>query len=215
MGFEIVTVCVGETDAAVNIPVYRDQLSAVSHYFRDAFEGGFKDAENRFLLLVDVSKQTFKTLLRRSATKILEESTTAHGELKTAKRKRIGSHTRRQSASMSAIDERGGSLMSIHTEQMEVLCWDNQEGLDSYGLMLFSFLRLYVFADKYNVPQLRDDVFTALIAQSSAWKAVPHSCVLHEEQCRKRIRDHPHIFTARIDACVQDTSGMAEERDEE
>lgn len=51
--------------------------------------------------------------------------------------------------------------------------------------------------------------------------SVPHSCVLHEhlvrdeEQCRKRIRDHSHVFTALIDACMQDALSMAEECDEE
>ena len=37
MSFEMVTVRVGEADVAVDIPVYRDQLSAVSLYFRGAF----------------------------------------------------------------------------------------------------------------------------------------------------------------------------------
>jgi hypothetical protein len=51
--------------------------------------------------------------------------------------------------------------------------------------------------------------------------AMPHSCVLHEhlvhvkEQCRKRIRDHSHIFAALIDTCTQNVLGMAQERDGE
>jgi hypothetical protein len=50
---------------------------------------------------------------------------------------------------------------------------------------------------------------------------VPHSCVLHKrlihdtEQCRRRIRDHPDIFTALINAYVQDALGMADDCDEE
>jgi hypothetical protein len=50
---------------------------------------------------------------------------------------------------------------------------------------------------------------------------VPHSCVLHEhlvldeERCRKRIRDHPYVFTTLVYACVQDALGMAQEGDKE
>ena len=52
----MVTVRVGEADVAVDIPVYRDQLSAVSLYFRGAFEGPFKEATDRILPLTDVSE---------------------------------------------------------------------------------------------------------------------------------------------------------------
>jgi hypothetical protein len=63
MSFEMVTVRVGEADAAVDIPVYRDHLSAVSPYFRGAFEGSFKEATDRNLSLTDVSEQTFRMFL--------------------------------------------------------------------------------------------------------------------------------------------------------
>jgi hypothetical protein len=49
---------------------------------------------------------------------------------------------------------------------------------------------------------------------------IPDSCVLHEhlahskEQCRPRIRNNPHIFTALVDACVRDGIGMAGKQDE-
>jgi hypothetical protein len=209
---------------------------------------------------------------------------------------------------MPALDEPGVYHKSMMTKEMNMLCYGNSEWLDNYQLMLGSFLRLYIFADKYNVPQLRDDVLTALVMQSIAWNwfpdierdlltfayanlppsskfirflvlttaygwlsspgkscattlrtmkemhedfafdvavvqaerckdmlwpeakegaqfwsadAMPHSCVLHEhlvhvkEQCRKRIRDHSHIFAALIDTCTQNALGMTEERDGE
>ena len=60
----MVTVRVGEADVAVDIPVYRYQLSAVSLYFRGAFEGPSKEATDRILPLTDVSEQTFRTFLQ-------------------------------------------------------------------------------------------------------------------------------------------------------
>ncbi|CAN9210927.1 unnamed protein product [Alternaria alternata] len=59
-----VTVRVGEADTAVDIPIYRDRLSAVSPYFRGAFEGSFKEATDRNLSLTDVSEQTFRIFLQ-------------------------------------------------------------------------------------------------------------------------------------------------------
>ncbi|CAN9372295.1 unnamed protein product [Alternaria alternata] len=60
----LVTVRVGEADTAVDIPIYRDRLSAVSPYFRGAFEGSFKEATDRNLSLTDVSEQTFRIFLQ-------------------------------------------------------------------------------------------------------------------------------------------------------
>lgn len=56
MSFDIVTVRVGESDYAVYIPVHREVLAAVSPYFRGAFEGGFREATKRTILLTDVTE---------------------------------------------------------------------------------------------------------------------------------------------------------------
>ena len=51
--------------------------------------------------------------------------------------------------------------------------------------------------------------------------AMPNSCTLHEhlvqdaEQCRKRIRDKPYIFTGLIEMCAQDALGITKEPGEE
>jgi len=63
MSFDIVTIRVGDAEAATDLPVYRELLSAASPYFRAAFEGGFKEAEQRLITLDDVSKQTFRLFL--------------------------------------------------------------------------------------------------------------------------------------------------------
>lgn len=63
MSFDVVTLRVGELDVAIDIPVYRRVLSAVSPYFRGAFEGSFKEATDRFLSLTDASEQTFRIFL--------------------------------------------------------------------------------------------------------------------------------------------------------
>ncbi|CAN9210892.1 unnamed protein product [Alternaria alternata] len=50
------------------------------------------------------------------------------------------------------------------------LCWTNPEWVTDCQLIRASFLRLYVFADKYDIPQFRDDILTAVIAQPGIWK---------------------------------------------
>ncbi|KAI4708477.1 hypothetical protein J4E89_006533 [Alternaria sp. Ai002NY15] len=131
MDLASVTVRVGEADASVDITVYRNMLSAVSPYFRGAFEGSFVEATDRFMSLTDVTEQTFP------------------------------------------IDVQSGREKPKELKEMEGLCHKNSEWINRYGLSVLSFLRLYVFADKYDVPQLRDDVLTALVAQSVAWSWWP------------------------------------------
>jgi hypothetical protein len=64
MSFDLVTVRVGSPDKAVDIPVYRELLSSVSPYFRDAFEGGFKEAAAGIIPLTDVTEATFRIFLQ-------------------------------------------------------------------------------------------------------------------------------------------------------
>jgi len=321
MDLDTVTVRVGEVESAVNITVYRDTLSEVSPYFRGAFEGSFVEATDRFISLTDVTEQTFRMFLQWAHTQgfqhssdatvpplviLLQESTeknTGNTAMSPAERQ----PSRRPESVEGytpALDVRGGQKPK-DLKEMERLCHKSSEWINRYCLSLLSFLRLYVFADKYNVPQLRDDVLTAMIAQSHAWnwwpdvdrellssayanlppsskfirlfvlsiaycwllepetcsaarvralremnedfafdimvvqnerlksikllegmpfslhEALPNSCILHEhlvqdaEQCRKRIRDKPYIFTGLIEMCAQDALGTTKEPGEE
>jgi hypothetical protein len=41
--------------------------------------------------------------------------------------------------------------------------------LAHYCAFIMTIARFYIFADKYRVPQLKDDIMTALVVQYSAW----------------------------------------------
>ncbi|KAI4678052.1 uncharacterized protein J4E88_006570 [Alternaria novae-zelandiae] len=192
MDLDTVTVRVGEAESAVNITVYRNLLSDVSPYFRGAFEGSFVEATDRFISLTDVTEHTFRMFLQWVHTQVYEHSSGAtipspaillHGSTT----KNAGNTTTgpvevqpphpTQSVpdaetlpdATSALDELDGHQKRWDVNEIEGLCSENSELINGYRLSLLSFLRLYVFADKYNVPQLRDDVLTALTAQSISW----------------------------------------------
>lgn len=186
MDLATVTVRVGEADIAVDITVYRYMLSAVSPYFRGAFEGSFIEATDRFISLTDVTEQTFRMLLQWAHTQknelpsggtvqppgiLLQEpmKNTADetgmnpAEIQPSKGTRNVPEAKITSGAASALDEASDSDNSMDFN------FENPGWVNMYRLSLLSFLRLYIFADKYDVPQLRDDVLTALVAQSNTW----------------------------------------------
>ncbi|KAI4609514.1 hypothetical protein J4E83_008684 [Alternaria metachromatica] len=198
MNFDTVTVRVGEADTAVDITVYRDVLSAVSPYFRSAFEGPFVEATDRSISLTDVTEQTFRMflqwahsqkcqlsngaafpqhgiLVQKSTRKNMEQTTTGSAELQLPLRTSSSPNAETMPDTTAAIDEHDDydDHRSMVTKALGQLYHANPEWIHGYRLSLLSFLRLYIFADKYNVPQLRDDILTAMIAQSHAWNWWP------------------------------------------
>ncbi|KAI4928972.1 hypothetical protein J4E85_005594 [Alternaria conjuncta] len=190
MDLASVTVRVEEADVSVDITVYRDILSAVSPYFRGAFEGSFVEATDRSISLTDVTEQTFRMflqwvhsqkcqlsngaafpqleiLVQNSTKKNVEQTTTSSAEQQLPQRTSSSPDAETlpdTTAALDELDERDGLKSVYHT---------NPEWINGWRLSLLSFLRLYIFADKYNVPQLRDDVLTAMVAQSNAWNWWP------------------------------------------
>ncbi|KAH6843803.1 hypothetical protein B0T12DRAFT_421148 [Alternaria alternata] len=174
MSFDMVTVRVGEVGAAVDIPVYRDQLSAVSPYFRGAFKGSFKEATDRNLRLTDVSEQTFRIYLQWANVQVNSQS---GGGSMTAPETLLRKPTTKfakNPITIPAIDEEG--YFDKIDFDVDELFRMNLEWQDDYRLLRVSFLRLYVFADKYDIPQFRDDIMTALISHSRTWEWIssPH-----------------------------------------
>jgi len=190
MDLNTVTVRIGEADTAADITVYRDILSAVSPYFRNAFEGSFVEATDRAISLTDVTEQTFRMflqwvhsqkcqlakgaafpqleiLVQNSTRKNVEETTTGSAEQQLPHRTSSSPDAETIPDTTAAFDELDDD------DGLESVYHTNPEWINGYRLSLLSFLRLYIFADKYNVPQLRDDVLTAMIAQSNAWNWWP------------------------------------------
>jgi len=53
-------------------------------------------------------------------------------------------------------------------EQVQA-CHEQPDWDANYESSIMAFARLYIFADKYRVHQLKDGIATALLAQSQAW----------------------------------------------
>lgn len=49
------------------------------------------------------------------------------------------------------------------------LYFEDETWVQHHNMSMMSFLNLYIFADKYSVHQLRDDIITALLCQSNTW----------------------------------------------
>lgn len=69
----------------------------------------------------------------------------------------------------AALDDVCSCNESMEFDDMGKLHHASLEWRSGHYLSVISFTNLYVFADEYNIPQLRDDISTALIAQSVAW----------------------------------------------
>ncbi|KAJ4338729.1 hypothetical protein N0V95_007972 [Ascochyta clinopodiicola] len=317
MNFDTVSIRVGEKI----IPVYKDFLTSVSPYFQKAFNGSFKKADERSIALEGISEQTFRIFLYWIHAQSLQFDTSSaaldHSALlpphevarlatssdKTAQSIEENndeedegneSDTTSQSGRTPAFDEE-----AFHTRcETETLYFESTIWVGKSNLFHLTVAELFVFADKYMVPQLRDDILTAFVGQcwkwnwwpdeatdlvniiysnmpasstfakflacSIAWVGfpgdkgdavdrmqslrrlnpdlafevgvtyakqaqghkdhdvsvdistnLPNSCLFHEhslvdqEQCRKRIANRPHIFTAILDACAKDVRGAS------
>jgi hypothetical protein len=67
-----------------------------------------------------------------------------------------------------AVDEDKHRLGPYPDEGNNNTYFKNKEWRASFQSTVTSYLRLYIFADKYNVRQLRDDIMTAFVAQVHA-----------------------------------------------
>lgn len=206
------TVRVGDGEATTDVPVYRALISAASPYFKAAFEGGFKEAEDRLLTLNDVSEQAFRLFLTwlhaqhgLSATTtgtlvtippidtLLPPGATVQpllvdpGEPKkddddidgnSDGEDEVGSDTRSDASSSPSSSGSTPSILAVDVRAYHDTNTNATEAgpyladpvwLTRYGLTLVVAARLYIFAHKYRVVQLEDDIVTALFVQSYAW----------------------------------------------
>ncbi|KZM19387.1 uncharacterized protein EKO05_0002969 [Ascochyta rabiei] len=316
MNLDTVSIRVGEKD----ISVYKDLLTQVSPYFEKAFNGSFKEADERHITLEGVSEQTFREFLYwihaqslqfdTSSTALdhsailppdevarlaasVDETAGAIEEDSDEEDEDYKSDTTSETKHTPAFDE---DAFYTRCEAEETYC-ASPTWAEHSELFCVAMAKLFVFADKYSVHQLRDDILTALIGQCWKWnwfpdeehladvvysdlpgaskfvkflagciacselsaskgdaarrmqslrdinpdiafevgvtyaemvqghqdhdilvdlsRSMPNSCLYHdhslfdEEQCRKRIADRPHIFTAILVACAKDVRGAS------
>lgn len=75
------------------------------------------------------------------------------------------------------IDEGGYHPLPLHLPASCESLIETREEYElrekNYNMAQVSYLKLFIFADKYNVHQLRDDILTAMVVQLQAWNWSP------------------------------------------
>jgi len=178
MSLDIVTVRVD--DPPVDVPVYKSLISHVAPYFRGAFDHAFQEADEGVICLSDVSESTFRIFLSWMHAQLLEGRTTSLDfgpDLSSIS----PSHSEKgfvdvsHGRSNSSLFDINGDQKIMHYDASEVkrLYYENPDWLAWYEATLNSLLLLYIFADKYSVHQLRDDIMSAMLGHVLAWNFWP------------------------------------------
>jgi hypothetical protein len=181
MSFEFVTVRVDEP--SVDIPVYRDLICSVAPYFHGAFNSSFREAEDRTINLPDVRESTFRAFLEWCHL-LLHPSPDGHEFMmpKDMENDIRGSdftypESKNSRSPEAAFDQYSNALhplkASLTHEERRKRFYNNDEWLSRYARVIEAFLDLYIFADKYSVDQLRDDLMSALAGYCLAWRWWP------------------------------------------
>jgi hypothetical protein len=164
----------------VVITVHKGSLSAVSSYFERAFDGPFIEADQRTITLSDVSEPTFRIFLQWANMQVFRSNPTVEALCeesllsKTAETSLLhatslaGANLNESSDDVEdngdyAFDEEEFHLESGSSEELNELFYSKQDWLANYSRVCLPVVQLYIFADKYEVPQLRDDVLTAYL----------------------------------------------------
>jgi hypothetical protein len=177
MNFELVTVRVGEPP--VDIPVYRDLICSVAPYFKGAFNSSFCEAEDRTINLPDVRESTFRAFLEWCHL-LLHPSPDGHEFItpKDLDEAVKGSDFRYPESKKSGVPKAAFDqfsekphpfVASLTYKERQTRFYDNDEWQSRYVTVIEAFLDLYIFADKYSVDQLRDDLVSALAEYCLAW----------------------------------------------
>ncbi|KAF2128459.1 hypothetical protein P153DRAFT_357809 [Dothidotthia symphoricarpi CBS 119687] len=142
----MVDIIVGRGHEQKSFMVYKDLLCHYSEYFRGAFDGQFRESEEKTTNLREVSESTFRLF-----------QCWLYGQ---AARVEITPATKRTKNSHEGMYRRKPILN-------EVPAWVDHEEFRSrsnqHGKIL---LKLYRLGDMYDIPQLRRDVMTLLAALS-------------------------------------------------
>ncbi|KAF2823787.1 hypothetical protein CC86DRAFT_457428 [Ophiobolus disseminans] len=190
MNFDLVTIRVGETGHTVDFPVYRELLSSVSPYFRSVFEGGFKEADDRVISLVDVTEQTFRIFLQWAHAQAYRSGSGALIPDISVLPASVGTESGQaaQATDISALpnipkaqresldqafDQPHYQSQPRSNDTRAKMYYHDKTWQENYRMMLESYLNVFVFADQYTVHQLRDDILTAMVGQAHTWEWFP------------------------------------------
>jgi hypothetical protein len=196
MNFDFVTVRVGEQEFAVAFQVYRKIITAVSPYFHGVFSG-FNEATDRTTSLEDVTEQTFRIFLQwmyaqlhTSGPSVLvpdlsflgpsanqqndggQDDGEEDNDTGTSQSALLARRTQRGPLCKS-FDEVGYQNVRSCEDAGEDMYFEDAQWKKNYLMAQTSSLNLFIFADKYSVHQLRDDIITALLGQANTWRWSP------------------------------------------
>ncbi len=167
MSFDIIQVSVGEP--AVIIPVYKDIICSVAPYFQGACNHNFRDAEDRVISLTDIDEPTFRLFLRWCHSQVRPISNNeGHFTVDDCIVHRF------KTPGDFLFDEYNTAIpqhfKNTTSEERNRLYYKNPNWISSYQRISRSLLKLYIFADRYCVDQLRDDVLSALMGYALYWQ---------------------------------------------
>lgn len=175
MNFETVLVRVGKP--SVDIVTYRELICSVSTFFRHAIDRSFLGVKEGTITLRDVSEATFRTFLAWCHAQCLPSSS-PDGLLVSAKHRSKNAKLPGPSEESKTLTGRGRPhkrvfdeyvpgksplLRVIGPEELDKHFHSNSAWQGTYQEVVKALVRLYIFADRYNIPQLRDDVMSTYI----------------------------------------------------
>jgi hypothetical protein len=185
MNFDTVLVRVGKP--SVDILVYRHLICSVSTFFNGAIDRSFLGVKEGTITLRDVSEATFRTFLVWLHSQCLPGST-PEAVLGFPISPKVNTKTTVDAVKTKLMTGRGRPRKRMFDEYVSgkspVLRAIGPEELDrrfhkdptwqaTYQETVKALLRLYIFADRYNIPQLRDDVMSAYIGYCISYGLYP------------------------------------------
>jgi hypothetical protein len=185
MGFDTVLVRVG--NPSVDILVYRDLICSVSTFFSGAIERSFLGVKEGTITLRDVTEATFRTFLAWCHAQCLPSST-PDGLLVASKHRRsdpkepgntvipkpvVGRGRPKKRMFDEYVSGKSPLLRAIGADELDKLFHGNPSWQATYQEVVKALVRLYIFADRYNIPQLRDDVMSTYIGYCISYGLYP------------------------------------------
>jgi hypothetical protein len=193
MNLDTVTLKIGQAE----ITVHKALLTTVSEYFRKAFDGPFKEANDRSITIEGVSERSLRMFLQWTyaqslqfdtssaalkfdavlppdvAKGIKQEATTSVEFTDTIEEAEDESTTTADSETGSdpLFDEK--RYHAVYADDNGYLYYENKKWSENAYKLYLGLTELYILAHKYSVPQLCDDVVTAFVGQCWKWYWFP------------------------------------------
>lgn len=188
MNFDMVLVRVGKPADAVDIMVYRHLICSVSTFFRGAIDRSFLGVKEGTITLRDVSEATFRTFLAWLHSQYLPASppepllgysngskvvTNIAGDAVNSKVNPAGRRRPRKRIFDEYVSGKSPVLRILGPEELDRRFHSNPAWQNTYQEVVKALVRLYIFADRYSIPQLRDDVMSTYVGYCISFGLYP------------------------------------------